>query len=70
MSPTILIVFRDSCALPPHYPLLVAVLRRTLDEIEGEPDMHNDAAPLQLKSTLLRILARIEIPDAKNQPPA
>jgi hypothetical protein len=53
----------------PYYPLVVAVLRRTLAQIEEEctPD---DRALLELKASILRILARIEGPEPEDQPAA
>ena len=49
-----------------YNPLLIAVLRRTLDQIEDEAGTTHDAALLELKGAILRILARIERP--KSQP--
>lgn len=56
--------------MPPHsyHPLLIAVLRRTLEQIEDELGMHDDQALVDLKAAILRILARIERPDPQTQP--
>jgi len=52
---------------PSYNPLLIAVLRRTLEQIEDEAGMAHDAALRELKTAIIRILVRIERPG--NQPP-
>ena len=47
-----------------HHPLLIAVLRRTLEQIEDELGSAEDRALLELKASIMRILARIEIPES------
>ena len=44
----------------PYHPLLFAVLRRTLFQIEDELGTPDDQALLELKATILRTLAGIE----------
>jgi len=51
-----------------HHPLLIAVLRRTLFQIEDELGTRDDGALLELKAAIVRILARIERPEPESQP--
>jgi hypothetical protein len=51
---------------PEHYhPLLIAVLRRTLFQIEDELGTPDDHALLELKAAILRRLAGIENQDTQ-----
>jgi len=55
----------------PYFPLLVAVLRRTLAEIEGDLGLGaNDEILNNLKVSILRILARIEGLEPEKKPRA
>jgi len=54
----------------PYYPLLIAVLRRTLAQLEDELGTADDTALLELKASILRILVRIEGPEPEDQPAA
>jgi hypothetical protein len=58
--------------MPPHsyYPLLIAILRRTLAQLEGELGTADDTALLELKASIMRVLARIEGPKPEDQPAA